>query len=46
MFSSSILQTKRLRLRPLCNQDAGSIQTLASDRRIADTTISFPYPYL
>ncbi|VEP14297.1 Acetyltransferase, ribosomal protein N-acetylase [Hyella patelloides LEGE 07179] len=39
------LKTQRLILRPLSPNDAVSIQNLASDRQIADTTISIPHPY-
>ena len=45
MFSQLILNTERLILRPLSFTDAFSIQEIASDRRIADTTISIPHPY-
>lgn len=40
-----ILETERLILRSLSPQDAEAIQKLASDRKIADTTISIPHPY-
>lgn len=40
-----MIETVRLRLRSLLPEDANSIQTLASDRAIADTTISIPHPY-
>lgn len=39
------LSTQRLVLRPLSVTDAVSLQKLASDRAIADTTISIPHPY-
>ncbi len=45
MFLPAILETERLLLRPLSPTDATSIQKLASDRHIADTTISIPHPY-
>lgn len=45
MFSLPILETERLVLRPLASTDAILIQKLASDRQIADTTISIPHPY-
>lgn len=45
MFSQPILKTERLILRPLTFTDASSIHDIASDRRIADTTISIPHPY-
>ncbi|MDJ0569139.1 MAG: GNAT family N-acetyltransferase [Pleurocapsa sp. MO_192.B19] len=45
MFLPAILETERLLLRPLSPTDATSIQKLASDRQIADTTISIPHPY-
>lgn len=45
MFSLPRLSTERLILRQLSIVDAVSIQKLASDRQIADTTISIPHPY-
>ncbi|MDJ0536714.1 MAG: GNAT family N-acetyltransferase [Xenococcaceae cyanobacterium MO_207.B15] len=45
MDSLPILKTSRLILRPLSPNDAISIQNLASDFQIADTTISIPHPY-
>lgn len=44
-MSSLFLATNRLLLRPLSFDDAAAIQKLASDRIIADTTISIPDPY-
>lgn len=45
MLPQSTLETTRLILRPLSLVDAHSIQTLASNRAIADTMISIPHPY-
>jgi RimJ/RimL family protein N-acetyltransferase len=45
MFLPPTLKTERLVLRPLSHEDATSILKLASNRQIADTTISIPYPY-
>ncbi|MEM8723147.1 MAG: GNAT family N-acetyltransferase [Cyanobacteria bacterium P01_G01_bin.39] len=45
MLSLPRLSTKRLKLRPLATADAVSLQKIASDRAIADTTISIPHPY-
>ncbi|MEM7556710.1 MAG: GNAT family N-acetyltransferase [Cyanobacteria bacterium P01_A01_bin.84] len=45
MLSLPRLSTKRLILRPLAITDAVSLQKIASDHRIADTTISVPHPY-
>lgn len=45
MFSHLTLLAERLVLRPLSIADAVSIQKLASDRQIADTTISILHPY-
>ena len=40
------LETVRLRLRPFELADALTVQRLAGDRAIADTTLSIPHPYL
>lgn len=40
-----VLTTNRLTLRPLADHDAEAIQQALSDRAIADTMISIPYPY-
>ena len=45
MHSLPTLETERLKLRQLSLDDANSIQTLASNRQIADTTISIAHPY-
>lgn len=45
MYSRSRLETERLVLRPLSLADATAIQQYASNRQIADTTISIPHPY-
>ena len=45
MYSLPRLATERLVLRPLSLTDAAAIQQYASDRQIADTTISIPHPY-
>lgn len=39
------LETERLILRPFTLADAPEVQRLASDRAIADTTLSIPHPY-
>jgi len=44
MLSVPTLETARLILRPLDLEDIPQIQTICSDRRIADTTF-IPYPY-
>ena len=40
-----VLETPRLRLRPLELSDASAIQKAAGAREIADTIISLPHPY-
>ena len=40
-----VLETPRLRLRPLEQSDASAIQKAAGAREIADTMISLPHPY-
>jgi ribosomal-protein-alanine N-acetyltransferase len=40
-----VLQTERLRLRPLALSDAKEIQLLAGDFSIADTTLNVAHPY-
>jgi RimJ/RimL family protein N-acetyltransferase len=40
-----VLETPRLRLRPLEQSDAPAIQKAAGAREIADTMISLPHPY-
>jgi len=40
-----VLTTNRLVLRPLLENDADAIQQALSDRAIADTMVSIPYPY-
>jgi len=40
-----VLRTSRLLLRPFREDDEAGLATLAGDRRIADTMVSFPYPY-
>ncbi len=45
MNEQYILETLRLRLRPLELSDTSAIQKAASIRKIADTMISLPYPY-
>ena len=39
------LTTKRLLLRPFELRDAQSVQQLAGDHSVADTTLNVPYPY-
>lgn len=45
MLTQPTLKTDRLILRPLTLADAPSIQEKASERAIANTTISIPHPY-
>lgn len=45
MTEQPVLETKRLRLRPVKVSDAGAIQEAASAWEIADTMISLPHPY-
>ena len=45
MIEQPVLETTRLRLRPLELSDASAIQTAAGAREIADTMISLPHPY-
>jgi len=39
------LESERLLLRPLTLQDAPQIQSMASDKRIAEMTANIPHPY-
>ena len=45
MLDRTIWETERLLLRLLDRADIKSIQDAASNRAVADTTISIPYPY-
>lgn len=45
MSERPTLETKRLQLRPFTLEDASSVQQLAGDRAIADTTQFIPHPY-
>jgi RimJ/RimL family protein N-acetyltransferase len=45
MIEQPILETLRLRLRPLEQSDMFAIQRAAGSREIADTMISLPHPY-
>jgi RimJ/RimL family protein N-acetyltransferase len=45
MIEQPILETSRLRLRPLEESDSSAIQRAAGAREIADTMISLPHPY-
>ena len=45
MIKPPILETARLRLRPVKTSDAPSIGKFAGAREIADTMISIPHPY-
>ncbi len=45
MIKPTILETLRLRLRPLEASDRSPIEKCASVREIADTMISIPHPY-
>ncbi|MBY0307742.1 MAG: diaminopimelate epimerase [Phycisphaerales bacterium] len=40
------LTTDRLTLRSLTQDDAAAVAALAADKRISDTTLTVPYPYL
>ena len=43
--SQPSIETRRLILRPFRRDDATSVQQLAGDRAIADTTLRVPHPY-
>jgi len=45
MHEQPTLETERLLLRPLMQDDAPAVARLAGRREIADTTISIPHPY-
>lgn len=45
MIEQPVLETPRLRLRPLELSDTSAIQKAAGAREIADTMISLPHPY-
>jgi len=45
MIEQPVLETPRLRMRPLERSDTSAIQHAASARKIADTMISLPHPY-
>jgi len=45
MIQQPSLETERLLLRPLTQQDSTAVARLAGSREIAHTTISIPHPY-
>ncbi len=45
MIEQPVLETSRLRLRPIERSDKSAIQRAAGSRKIADTMISLPHPY-
>jgi RimJ/RimL family protein N-acetyltransferase len=45
MAAIAMLETPRLRLRPLTLADAPAVQRLAGTPEVADTTLNIPYPY-
>ena len=45
MTEIPIIETKRLLLRPFALADASTVQRLAGDHAIADTTLNLPHPY-
>lgn len=45
MKTRPILKSDRLILRPFSLDDAQTVQKLAGDKRIADTTLMIPHPY-
>lgn len=45
MEAIPVLETPRLRLRPLALADAPAVQRLAGAPQIADTTLNIPHPY-
>lgn len=44
-MKTNTLETERLLIRPLIREDAPIIQKYASDRRVADMTLTIPHPY-
>jgi RimJ/RimL family protein N-acetyltransferase len=45
MKTQPVLETERLILRPFSMEDAPTVQKLAGDRAIAETTLMIPHPY-
>jgi hypothetical protein len=44
-MSKDIIETKRLKLRPLTLSDSKDITKAANNKEIYDNTLTIPYPY-